>query len=97
MTSGIPQVSKLCLGVDKHMLLVRHLAPKILMAENYCGRQQVQRLVWAATAYHKKEGANRHPGVRKHGLQYDGRFRVLVSTWNLCSLNGKGLEFMKIL
>ena len=32
MTSGLPQVCKLELGVSSSMLPVKHLAPKILMA-----------------------------------------------------------------
>ena len=39
MTSGLPQVSNLWLGVSKGMLPVRHLAQKILtiVAVNCCG------------------------------------------------------------
>ena len=44
MTSGLPKVSKLWSGVSKGMLPVKYLAPKILMAVNYCGCQQAQRL-----------------------------------------------------
>ena len=43
------------LGVEKGMLLVKHLAPKILMAVNYCGRQLARTLGWAAPAYHDKQ------------------------------------------
>ena len=39
MTSGLPQVSTQWFRVNNGMLLVKHLAPKILMAVNYCGRQ----------------------------------------------------------
>ena len=55
LTSGLPKVCKLWLGVNKGMLPVKHLAPKILMIMeiNYCGRQLAQRLGWAASAYHK--------------------------------------------
>ena len=42
------------------MLPVKHLAPKILIAVNYCGRQLAQRLEWAAPDYHKIEGAAPH-------------------------------------
>ena len=74
MTSGLPLVSKLPLGVSKGMLPVKHLVPKILkiMAVNYCGRQLARRLGWAAPAYHKKEGVTLNPGACKFSLQYDG-------------------------
>ena len=39
------------------MLPVKHVAPKILMIVNYCRRQLARRLYWAASAYHKEEGA----------------------------------------
>ena len=73
LTLELPQVCKLWLAVGKGMLHVRHLAPKILMAVNYCGRQLPSTLGWAATAFHKKEGATSHPGACKHSLQYDRR------------------------
>ena len=96
MTSGLPQVCKLWLGVSKGMLPVKHLAPKILIAANYCGHQLAPRIGWMATACHKKEGLTPHPGVCKHILQYDGkpdgRFWVRVGTWNLGSLSGKGVR-----
>ena len=38
------------------MLPVKHLASKILLVVNYCGRQLARRLGWAAPAYHRKEG-----------------------------------------
>ena len=61
---------------------------------NYCGHQLDQSLGWAAPACHKKEDATPHPGVGKHGLQYDrrpnGHFAVLVGTWNFGSLSRKG-------
>ena len=54
---------------------------------------------WAAPAYHGEEGATPHPGACKFSLQYDGRpdgrFRVLVGTWNLGSLSGKGEKIVK--
>ena len=66
------------------------------MAVNYCGRQLARRLRWVAPAYHKKEGATRHPGTCKFCLQYDGRpderIGVRVGIWNLSSLSGKGGE-----
>ena len=49
---------------SKGMLHVKHLAPKILMAVNYCVRQLARRLGWAAPAYHRKEGATPHPGAQ---------------------------------
>ena len=76
------------------MLSVRHLAPKILMAVNYCGRQLSQRLGRAKPAYHKNEGIALHLVACKHSLQYygrpDGRIGVWVGTWNLGSQSGKG-------
>ena len=81
------------------MLPVEHLASKILMAVNYCGCQLACRLRWAASACHKKEGANPHPGACWSSLQYDGRpyerFGVLIGTWNLGSLSGKGEKFVR--
>ena len=100
MTSDLPQVSKLWLGVSKGMHPVKHLAQKILkiMAVNYCGWQLALRLGWAAPAYHKKEGITPHPGACKLSLQYDRRpdecFVVRVGTWNLGSLSGKGEKFV---
>ena len=48
----------------------------------------------AAPAYHIKEGAIHHPGVRKFSLQYDRRpdgcFGVWVGMWNLGSLSREG-------
>ena len=83
MTSGLPQVCKLWFCVN--CSFVKHLAPKILMAVNYCESQLAQRLEWAAPAYHKKDGATPHPGACKYSLQYDrrpdGRFGVWVGTW----------------
>ena len=57
MTSGLPQVCKLLLGVSEGMLPVKHLAQKILkiMAVNYCGRHLARRLGWAAPAYNKEK------------------------------------------
>ena len=57
MTSGQPQVCKLCFGVNKGVLPVKHLAPKILkiMAVNCCGRQLASMFGWAAPAYHKRK------------------------------------------
>ena len=84
MTSGLPQVCELWLGVSKGMLLVKRPDPKILMAVNYSGRQLAQRLGWAAPVYHKKDGANLHHGACRHRMQYgggpDGRFEVRVWT-----------------
>ena len=41
MTSGLPQVCGLCVGVSMGMIPVKDLVPKILkiMAVNHCGRQ----------------------------------------------------------
>ena len=38
------------------MLAVKHLAPEIIMAVNYCGRHLARRLGWAEPACHRKEG-----------------------------------------
>ena len=46
MPSEMPQLCKLLLGVSKGMLPVKHLAPKIIMAVNYCWRQLARRLGW---------------------------------------------------
>ena len=87
------QVSKLCSGVGKGMLPVRRLAPKILMAVNYCLRQQSRGLSWTTSAYLRKEGANPHHGACRHIWQYDGRpdrrLGVHFFMWNIGSLNGK--------
>ena len=76
------------------MLPVKQLAPKILMAVNYCGCQLAQNFLRAAPAYYKKEGATQHPGSCKHSLKYDGRpdgrFGLQVGMWNLGSVSGKG-------
>ena len=63
MTSELPQVCKLWLGVSKGMIPVEDLAQKIIMAVNYCGHQLTRRLGLAALAYHKKEGVIPHPGA----------------------------------
>ena len=64
------------------MLPLKHLAPDVLIAVNYCGRQLTHWMVWAAAAYHKKEGAIPHPRACKYILQYDwmpdGLFGVRV-------------------
>ena len=73
MTSGLPQVCKLWLGVSKGMLPVKHVARKILMAVNYCGRQLAQRLGWVSPAHNQKVGATQHPGACKNSMRYDGR------------------------
>ena len=66
------------------------------MTANYCGHQLAQ---WAAPAYHKKEDETLHPGACKFSLQYDGRpdgrLGVLVGTWNVSSLCGKGEKIVK--
>ena len=72
MTSRLPQVCKLWMGVSKGMLPVKYLVKAMLMAVNYCRRQQARRLGWATPAYHKEEGATPHPGVCKYSLQIDG-------------------------
>ena len=95
ITSALPQVYKLWIGVSKGMLPVKHQAPTILkiMPVNYCGHQLAQRLGWAAPANHRKEGATPHPGACKFSLQYDRRpdegLGVRVWTWNFGSLSGK--------
>ena len=71
ITSGLPQVCELWLGVNKGKHPVRHLTLKI-MAFNSCGRQLARWLGWAAPAYYKKEGETLHPGACKLSLQYDG-------------------------
>ena len=59
----------------------------------------IERLGWAAPAYHEKEGTTPHPGVFKFSLQYDGRLDeslgVQVGMWNLGSLSGNGEKFVK--
>ena len=66
------------------------------MAATKHGHQPAQGLGWAALAYHKREGATPHPGLRKHCLQNDGkpdeRFGVRVGTWNIRSMSGRGTE-----
>ena len=42
MALGLPHICNLWLGVSMGMLPVIYLAPKILMAVNYCGRQLAQ-------------------------------------------------------
>ena len=73
MTSGLPHVSELWFWISDGMLHVKHLAPKIPMALNYCGHQLARRLGWVTPAYHKKQGAITHPGECKLSPQYDGR------------------------
>ena len=90
MTSGLAQVCKLLFAISRGMLPVKHLAPKILMAVYYWGRQLAQRLGWAAPAYRRREGATPHLGACKHSLLYDGSFVVRV--WNFGSLSEKGEE-----
>ena len=76
MTAELSQVCKLWFGVGKGMLPVKRLASKVFMAVNYFGRQLTRWLGWAAPAYHKKEGADPHPGACRHSLQYDvGQFQ----------------------
>ena len=78
MTSGLPQVCNLWLGVSKGMLPVGHPPPLILMAVSCCWRPLSRRLEWTSPAYRRKEGTNQHPGVCRHSLLYDwwpdGRF-----------------------
>ena len=70
--------------VKQGMLPVQHLAPKIIMSVNYCGRQLARTFGWEAPAFHKTEGAAPHPSACKFSLQYDGRpdghYGVLVGT-----------------
>ena len=84
----------LCFEVYKGLLLVRHFAPQIVMAVDYCGCQLDRRFGWTTPAHHKKEGATHHAGACTFSLQYDGRpsgrFGVWVGTWNIGSLSGKG-------
>ena len=63
MTLEWPQFCKLWFGVSKGVLPVEHLAPTILMAINYCGRQLVRSFGWAAPVYHREVGAIPHPGA----------------------------------
>ena len=81
------------------MLVVKHLAVKILMAVNYCGHQLARSLGWAAPAYHKKEGESPHPLACKHSLLYDGwpegRFGMQIGTWNFGSLSGNVCEKLR--
>ena len=44
-------------GKSKGMHRVKHLTQKILMTDNYCGRQLVRKLRWAALDNLKKDGA----------------------------------------
>ena len=61
ITSGVPQVCILWLGVSRCMLPVKDIGKKILniMAVNFYGRQLARMLGWAAPAYHKKKGVAR--------------------------------------
>ena len=72
------------------MLPVKHLAPKILIADNNCGRQLDRRSGWVAQAYYKKVGAS---------IAYDRRpdasNLVQVGTLNLGSQDGKGGDVCK--
>ena len=61
----------LCFGANKGMLPVKQLAKNTLGS----------RLLWTANAYLKKEGATAHPGMCKHGLQYDGMPDWGRDTW----------------
>ena len=65
------------------VLPVVHLVKKILnvMAVNYCGHRLARRFGWAATAYHKKEGATLHHGACMFSLQYDGRCGGRFECW----------------
>ena len=96
MTSGLPHVCELWLGLSKGMFPVEHLASKILIAVNYCGRQLARRLGWEAPAYHKKEGATLHPGACRYSLLCDRwpdwRFGLQVGTWKIGCLSGRGVE-----
>ena len=50
-------------------------------------------LWWAASVYLVKEVATPHSGMRRHGSNMmggDWHFWVLVETWNIDSLSGKG-------
>ena len=99
MTTALPLVCKLWLGVRYGMLPVRHLSPKIHMAVNYYWRQVARRLGWMAPLpTNKKEGAALHPGASKHSLQNDGRpdehIGVWIGMWNIGSLSGKGETFV---
>ena len=70
MTSGLPHVCKLWLGVSKGLLPMKHLTPRILkiMEDNYYWCQLARRLGWVVPACHKKDGATPHPGVCKFSL-----------------------------
>ena len=83
MTSGLPQVNRLWLGVSNGVLPIKYLTQKI-MAFNYCGRQVARMLFWVAPAYHKKEGAAPLPGASKFNFQYDRRpMSALGAGWDV--------------
>ena len=78
---------------------VKHLKLKILMADEYCGQQPVQRKGLAASAYSKNEGTIPHPETRMHSLQYDWRpdwhFKLTTGMWNIGTIRQKKRERVK--
>ena len=70
VTPGLPQVCKLCLGVSKGMLPVRHLAPKILNhGSQFLWAPTSPEFVVDGTCLQQKEDATPHPGVGRFSLQ----------------------------
>ena len=78
---------------QRHAPWEQHLAPKILMAVNYCGDQLAQSLE-AAPANQPRimERASRGSSMTGGMIR---AFGVLIGTWNLGSLSGKGGEVCK--
>ena len=58
---------------------VKHLAPKIPMAINYCGRQVVRRLGRAVAAY-----ITSRSGACKHNIQHDETPDWRLGCWLGC-------------
>ena len=69
--------------------------PHLSTSSNGC--QPARRLGWAARAYHKEDGEKTQSGPHRRCLLYDGvkpngRFGVMLGTWNVGSLIVKGVE-----
>ena len=83
-----------CFALSKGKPLVKHLVKKIVMVDDYCGRQIVQWLGWTSPIYHKKGGGSPNHGARQHSFHYDrrsdDRSEVRVGTCSIDSLSGKG-------
>ena len=85
MTSELPLVCELLLGVSKGMSPVKHLAQRIIVVVNYCWHQLARSLGWATPAYHNKEGASSFS--KRASIVFsimggaDGHFGVRVRTW----------------